>query len=338
MKKLYYKNLIESDTFIRHHWPPNLEAPAEGRWVVIQPWEFGYLPKTWADVFSTQVDEMWVPSNYVKEVYVNSGIPSERIFVIPNGFDPKKNNPGINPYKLKTKKKFRFLFVGGTIYRKGIDLLLEAYSTSFQKSDDVCLVIKDMGGDSFYKGQTFKDIINELRIKKDVPEIEYIDSTLSEKELAGLYTACNVLVHPYRGEGFGMPILEAMASGITTIVPNGGACIDFCNESNSILINAKKFSINEKKIGDLETVDYPWFLEPSIEELKEKMIFVFNCPEEINTLGKKAAEDALNNWTWDHTFEKLKERIKILQRKPVLRFIDAGKLSIPLIHSENNAR
>ena len=41
---------------------------------------------------------------------------------------------------------------------------------------------------------------------------------LSEAELAGLYTACDCLVHPYRGEGFGLPIAEAMACGLPVIV------------------------------------------------------------------------------------------------------------------------
>jgi glycosyltransferase involved in cell wall biosynthesis/GT2 family glycosyltransferase len=320
LKKCYNKNIIKPDIHVRHHWPPNLKAPDKGRWVIIQPWEFGYLPKDWVEVFSTKVDEMWVPSNYVREVYINSGVPADRVFVIPNGYDPNKINPNIKPYKLQTKKNFKFLFVGGSIYRKGIDLLLEAYIASFKKSDDVCLVIKDMGGDSFYKGQTFKEKIKEIKAQKDNPEIEYIDTTLSEKDLAGLYTACNALIHPYRGEGFGMPILEAMGAGMPVIVTNGGACLDFCNEKNSILIDAQKVSLADKKIGDIEIVNYPWLYEPSLEKIKEKMLYAFRNPDEIKTIGAKAFEDAKNNWTWDNAFQKLNERITELIRKPIKRF------------------
>ena len=50
-----------------------------------------------------------------------------------------------------------FLFVGGTIARKGIDILLDAYTSQFTADDDVCLVIKDFGTDSFYKGQTCEE-------------------------------------------------------------------------------------------------------------------------------------------------------------------------------------
>ena len=50
--------------------------------------------------------------------------------------------------------EFRLLFVGGTIYRKGIDLLLAAFSRAFRPGDGVGLVIKEMGAKSFYRGQT----------------------------------------------------------------------------------------------------------------------------------------------------------------------------------------
>ncbi|MGE5458632.1 MAG: glycosyltransferase, partial [Methanococcaceae archaeon] len=319
IKEHYNKKLSEVNIHVRHHWPPNLNPPAEGRWVMIQPWEFGSLPKKWVEVFSTQVDELWVPSSYVRDVYISSGVPAERVFVVPNGFDEKKLNPKNKPYKLKTKKKFKFLFVGGTIFRKGIDILLEAYLKGFAKSDNVCLVIKDMGGDSFYKGQTFREKIEEIRKQKNAPEIEYIDKILSDKELAGLYTACDVLVHPYRGEGFGLPILEAMASGTPAIVTNGGACLDFCNENNSILVEAEKKFFPDKKVDDLETVGHPWLYEVKAEDLAHKMTYAVQNPKTVSELGKKASVYVHDYFTWDHAFKKMKERIDVLSKVPVRR-------------------
>lgn len=308
-----------ADIHVRHQWPPNLNPPSKGHWVIIQPWEFGTLPIKWVEVFSSKVDEMWVPSSYVRDLYISSGVPAERVFVVPNGFDEKKFNPKNKPYRLNTKKKFRFLFVGGTIYRKGIDILLETYVKTFRKSDNVCLVIKDMGGESFYKGQTFKEKIAEIKKQKDAPEIEYIDKMLSDKELAGLYTACDVLVHPYRGEGFGLPILESMASATPAIVTNGGACLDFCNEDISMLAGADKKYLSEKKVGDLETAGFPWFYEVRPDELAEKMGFAFNNPKAVKELGKKAADFVHMNFTWDKAFEKLTERIEVLKNLPVRR-------------------
>ncbi len=310
----------KADVHVRHQWPPNLTPPPEGRWVIIQPWEFGSLPEEWVRVFSTQVDEMWVPSNYVRQVYIESGVPAERVVVIPNGVNPEKFHPGVKPYSLKTQKKFKFLFVGGTIHRKGIDLLLQAYLDAFKGSDDVCLVIKDMGGNSFYSGQTLKTEIQRIQNSQESPEIEYIDTMLSEDELVGLYTACNILVHPYRGEGFGLPILEAMACGVPAIVTNGGACLDFCNSSNSLLVKAVRKQFKEKCIGDRKTVGYPWMFEVELDDLKDKMRYACNHPEEIRALGKEISQDVRDNWTWAEAAGKITERIEYLKNTPIRRY------------------
>jgi glycosyltransferase involved in cell wall biosynthesis/Tfp pilus assembly protein PilF/ubiquinone/menaquinone biosynthesis C-methylase UbiE/pyruvate-formate lyase-activating enzyme/dTDP-glucose pyrophosphorylase len=313
------KKLPSVDVHIRHQWPPNLKAPEQGHWVIIQPWEFGSLPKEWVKIFSEKVDEMWVPSNYVRKVYIDSGISSERVFVVPNGVDPEKFNPNVKAYSLKTEKKFKFLFVGGTIFRKGIDILLDVYTQIFSKEDDVCLVIKDMGGKSFYKGRNMKEYIHELQKKDNTPEIEYIDTQLSENALIGLYTACNVLVHPYRGEGFGLPIIEAMACGIPAIVTNGGACLDFCNESNSLLISAKKVTYPDKSIGGKELVDNAWLYEPDKVDLGNKMVFASRNPKKIKEIGATAGKFVKTYWSWDKSSEILQMRIAELVKKPILR-------------------
>lgn len=58
---------------VRHAWPPHWQRPAAGAWVLIQPWEFGAIPKDWIGHLAS-VDEIWAPSEYVRRVYVQSGI------------------------------------------------------------------------------------------------------------------------------------------------------------------------------------------------------------------------------------------------------------------------
>ena len=120
-----------ADVHVRHQWPPNFTPPPEGHWVIIQPWEFGSIPREWVLNMAASVDEVWVPSHYVRDCYIQSGVPSERVFVVPNGVDINLFNPTLPPYPLKTKKAFKFLFVGGTIRRKGIDILLDVYTSTF---------------------------------------------------------------------------------------------------------------------------------------------------------------------------------------------------------------
>ena len=151
-------------------------------------------------------------------MYVSSGIAPEKVRVVPNGVDTEKFRPGVRPLALPTKKKFKFLFVGGTIFRKGPDILLDAFTQAFTAADDVCLMIKDFGGDSFYQGQTAETAIRAFQQKPGAPEILHLKDEISSEQMPGLYTACDCFVLPYRGEGFGMPVLEAMSCGLPVIV------------------------------------------------------------------------------------------------------------------------
>ena len=308
-----------ADVHVRHQWPPDFTPPIEGHWVIIQPWEFGSIPQEWVRHMVASVDEIWVPSHYVRDCFIRSGVPSERVFVVPNGVNIDLFNPYNPPYRLNTKKAFKFLFVGGTIPRKGIDILLDVYTKTFSSGDDVCLVIKDMGGQTFYKGQTAKDMITRLQADPGCPEIEYIEQTLGSQEIAGLYCACDCLVHPYRGEGFGLPIAEAMASGRPVIVTGLGAALDFCHEQTSYLIPAKEMRLKEKRIGELATVDFPWLAEPEKEGLATLMKHVVTHREETAAKGIQAASFIRENFTWDHAADAVIKRVSELRRKPIVR-------------------
>ena len=319
--------LTSNKVHVRHHWPPNFTPPASGHWVMIQPWEFGSLPEKWIRPMSTQLDEIWVPSSYVKECYVRSGVPKDRVQVVPNGVDVDTFSPSAKPYPLKTKKSFKFLFVGGTIGRKGIDVLLDAYIRNFKASDDVCLVIKDMGGKSFYQGQTAAESIAQLQAHPDAPEIEYIDQELTNDEMAGLYTASDCLVHPYRGEGFGLPIAEAMSAGLPVIVTNHGAALDFCTQDNAWLVDAKEVKLIEKTIGNIPTVDYPWWANPDSDSLIKCMRDILKNPEETKRKAVKARETILASFTWEHVGNVVADRILEISKRPVRRMKSVSEIN-----------
>ncbi len=219
----------EGALHVSHRWPPRLEPPAAGHWILMQPWEFGSLPRAWLHSMTLEADAVWVYSSYLRECYQRSGVPAERLHVVPLGVDPTLFHPDATPRTLRTSKRFKFLFVGGTIHRKGIDLLLDAYHAAFTARDDVCLVIKDLGGGSFYRGQTARERLARWHDDPDAPEIEYLHGDWPDSELPGLYTACMCLVTPYRGEGFGLPIAEALACARPALVTGHGAALDFCS-------------------------------------------------------------------------------------------------------------
>jgi glycosyltransferase involved in cell wall biosynthesis/tetratricopeptide (TPR) repeat protein len=307
------------DVHIRHRWPPDFTPPPEGHWVMIQPWEFGSLPRAWIRPMTDLVDEVWAYTDYVRACYLRSGLPADRVHVVPLGVDPVRFHPAARPAALQTAKRFKFLFVGGTIHRKGIDLLLSAYAASFRRADDVCLVVKDMGAGSFYRGQTAEDQVAAFRAQPDAPEIEYLERTLSDEELPGLYAACHCLAHPYRGEGFGLPIAEAMASGLPVIVTGHGAALDFCGPEHGYLVPAREVRFAERRVGDLETVEHPWLAEPDAEALAHMLRHVYEHPDEARARGHAGSAHIRSLFTWDRAAAAAERRLTELRRRPVRR-------------------
>ena len=195
--------------------------------MLYQPWEFGRVPKRWVEEVRRTVDEVWAPSQAAREAFVASGVAPDLVHVVPNGIDPAHFTPEGPARALPTQKSTVLLFVGGMTYRKGIDLLLEAYGRAFTSDDDVCLVLKAFGSRTFYRGQTAEEAVRAFQAVPGSPELVLIDDDLAFDEIPALYRACDVLVQPYRGEGFCLPALEALACGRPVIVTDGGSTDDF---------------------------------------------------------------------------------------------------------------
>ena len=304
---------------VSHRWPPRLRPPQSHQWVVIQPWEFGAIPVTWLAPFRDDAEEIWVPSQFVRDCFLQAGLSAERVHIIPNGVDPQLFQPGRDPFPLRTKASCKFLFVGGTIHRKGIDVLLEAYRRAFTRRDDICLVIKDIGSSSFYRGQTAAEQIARFQERPDTPALEYLDASLTDQQMAALYAACDCLTLPYRGEGFGMPIAEAMACGLPVIVTGYGAALDYCDESNAYLIPAEVRRWPQKRVGEWETVDYPWLAEPDIDALADSLRRVANDPAGARQRGAVGRQRVLERLTWDHAVSLVEQRLSALAERPPRR-------------------
>lgn len=310
----------EGQITIRHRWPPDFSAPRTGPLVLIQPWEFGSLPRLWPREIARNVTEVWVPSRFVRETYVRSGVPAEKVFVIPNGVNTARFHPGVTPYDFARNPataairsdSCKFLYVGGTIARKGVDVLLDAYANAFTGRDPVTLIIKDFGTQSFYANQGAGALIRELQNRPGAPEIVYLTDDLTEAEIASLYAACDCLVHPYRGEGYGLPIAEAMACGKPALVTGSGAALDFANENNAYLIPAEITFLAEKRIGDMETVDHPFLAEPDRQALVGLLRRVAERRDEAAAVGARAAVEIAARHTWAAAAALARDRLQAL--------------------------
>lgn len=304
-----------AEVHVRHQFPPNFDAPPSGALVLWQPWEFGAVPKAWIEPIRSRVDEVWVPTTYVARCFERSGIPRERIAVVPYGVDVRRFAPGGGPAPLATKKRFKFLFVGGSLWRKGVDLLLRAYRQAFTRDDDVCLVVKELGAESFYRGQNLLGEIEEMARNTSAPEVLVLREPFDHSAMPSLYAAADCLVHPYRGEGFALPVAEAMACGKPVIVTRGGATDDFVDDASGWRIGSRPIPVNV----DLPLAAPGEVLEPDFDALVRAMRDAAKDPLETRRRGEAARRRAVQVLSWDKAVAAARERIAILRTKTPIR-------------------
>ncbi len=291
--------------------------PQEGRWVVILPWDYVSLPVRWLEWIRNQIDEVWVPSNFVRDSFLGAGISPDRVVVVPNGVDVRVYRPNARKVPLNTRKSFKFLFVGGPFWRKGFDVLLAAYGKAFSAHDGVSLVIKS--APEFWTLNGTKQLV-DFRSHTGMPEVCTIVRSLDQAQMAGLYSACNCLVHPYRAEGFAICVAEGMASGLPVIVTAMGGTSDFCNSSTAFLVPAKLRQMNIKKLDNEPTLDFPLYAEPELDGLVEWMRYVYEHAEESRTKAREGMYKIRAEFTWDHAAEIIVDRLGKLENRPVQRY------------------
>jgi glycosyltransferase involved in cell wall biosynthesis len=76
------------------------------------------------------LDELWVPTQWQKDISIEQGYPKDKIFVIPEGVDGKTFKPTSKP---KKQGKFQFVIVGRWDYRKGIKESIEGFLKSIPR-------------------------------------------------------------------------------------------------------------------------------------------------------------------------------------------------------------
>jgi glycosyltransferase involved in cell wall biosynthesis len=300
------------DLMIRHFWPPDFCPPAAGLLASMLPWEHRAVPRAWVREIERWVEELWVPSRFVAEAFIESGVSRDRIAVIPHGFDPKVFHPQVKPWRPAGCRGCMFLFVGGTIRRKGADLLVQAYADTFSASDDVTLVLKDTGASSFYQHNNLLPEIRNMRRRAKAPHILLLTEELDDAKLASLYRGCDALALPYRGEGFGMPLIEAMACGKPVVTTAAGPALEFCPPDASYLVPATETPVADPPppFGEFSR-EWTWF-EPDLVELAATLRAIYEDRDEAKRRGALAGERVLKTHAWRRIMPLYTARIRRL--------------------------
>jgi glycosyltransferase involved in cell wall biosynthesis len=210
---------------------------------------------------------------------------SEKVVVISNGVDTRRFNPSVDAefiralYHLSGKRVVLFV---GALTRwhayKGLDNLIRAFSITSKTVRDARLVV--VGGGELADNN--RRLANNLGLEEKV----IFAGSVSEELLPKYYAACDLFVLPSRdsSEGYGLALLEAMASGKPAIGSRVGGIVDV---------------IRDQETGLLVQPNEPEGLAKAITELLQH-------DELRQRMGMAAREFAEEN-DWEHVAQKVEE-------------------------------
>ena len=223
-------------------------------------------------------------------------------FFIPWGTDVDIFKPQITASDNANEIRF-FHSAGFNPYRKGTDFLIKAFDKI--NTLNARLIIHTQVDLKIYFPEL--DSIIEKLIQSN--KLEILTKTVTAP---GLYHLGNIYVYPSRLDGIGLTMSEALACGLPLIASDCPPMNEFIvEEENGKLVSIESYGM--RKDG------YYWpECYPSVDSLKEAMIFYIENADKIETYQQNARTYAVNNLNWMENAKVIGEifqSVKIIENK-----------------------
>jgi glycosyltransferase involved in cell wall biosynthesis len=162
------------------------------------------------------------------ELISSWNVESERIRLIHNALRPSLRYTDISPGEiLAIRQRYGgcyLLHVGHIMPRKNIGVLIEAFDVVAARFEDLHLVLT--GG----TGHDSAEILQKMKASPYGERI-HLAGWVTDKELGAIYAGAEALVFPSKHEGFGLPTIEAMASGTPVIASPEAASVEVAGDA-----------------------------------------------------------------------------------------------------------
>lgn len=262
------------------------------------------IPAEWLPHLD-RFDEIWVISRHNYEAFCRSGVPPEKLRRVPSCVDTELYRPDGPRHRRPEELADRFLFLSVFDWqlRKGWDVLLSAYCQAFRPEDGVGLLLKV----SHVHGYRWNDVIDQAEgVLQSVgqslgmrPDLVLSNEPLEVADMANLYRSADAFVLASRGEGWGRPLMEAMASGLAVIGTRGSGNVDFMRPENSYLVDVRATEVPEAAAQEIPIYRGHWWCEPDEQQLREVLRRAVANPVERQAIAMRARADVVEGFSLD---------------------------------------
>jgi glycosyltransferase involved in cell wall biosynthesis len=254
-------------------------------------WETTLLDPHWVDCCN-KFDAIFVESYWLTEVFKSSGVKVP-IYLVPNCVDVRR-------FKAKeevNKGTYTFYSIQQWTERKNGAGLLKAYFTAFDPRDDVQLVLKTYLTRVEEKQDQREVIKNHietikqsLNLLKGYPPVYLITEKLTNEAIDKMHEDCDCYVLLDRGEGLGLPYMDAAAAGNPIIATDFGGSRQFLNPENSYCVPYQMTFVDNMTWSPYYRGEQQW-ADPSLPTAAGFMRHVFENRDEAFAFGARARKD-----------------------------------------------
>lgn len=273
VSQLEFRNFVPQVDLV-HCLPDDLtysQAPRKIMWTM---WETSRIPDgskepfgDWAAIINANAEHLVVPCTHNKEVFASCGVKIP-ITVLPYGLDTDI----WSFYERPERETFTVVQYGDLSARKGPVEAIEAFQKAFPNEQNVRLILKTAAGRFDY----MRGVIPEFRDRR----IRVINATWERSRLIELMHAADAFIWLSRGEGFGLPPLQAALTGLPVIMTTHTGMAEYYNER--YFYGVRSVGMSPSPLGG------EWF-EPDTDHAAEQLRKVFENRKEALRKGKQAA-------------------------------------------------
>src|SRR6056300_673310 len=256
------------------------------------------------------LDELWVPTEWQKQISIEQGYPEDKIFVIPEGVDGTTFKP---PSKPKKQGKFQFVIVGRWDYRKGIKESIEGFLKAFPDNQSVELLLNVENPYPVDGMNSTEERLKHYGLEDDrIKILKFLD----RKQYVSLLQNANVLISCAKAEGWNLPLIESLACGTPSIYTKCSGQLEF-TKSEGLGVNI----LGEEPATNGEGLTYEHnipgnFYKPDLNDLVVKIKDSYKNYAYWKDWHLKRSKEIREQFSWKNQAKKAYKRLQQIDLKP----------------------
>ena len=280
-------------------------------------WETDRMSPLW--VWNCNLmDEIWTGSEHNKQAFLKSGV-TRPIYIFPEPIDTEMFNKRYNNFKLRGGfNGYLFYSIFQWIQRKNPEALVKAFLEEFSSDENVGLLLKTYR-EHFTSGE-MQDIVAKIwewknsAANKNPADIFVHVGLLDKKDVFRIHQTGDCFVLPHRGEGWGIPMVEASGFGKPVIATNYGGVHDWFTKECYLPLTPDLVNVFGMEFAPWYGTEQMW-ANPSVGELRKKMRWVFENQKEAKEIGARGCSFVHQNFSFEQVGRYMKDRLRDIQKQ-----------------------